>query len=967
MKCREIKMENLQDAIKYFGEGKQHFPLFFLEDDKKIAKPWNLRADLIMEQLPYEVSELLNVMEYKKAGVFFYPNGNTQDKHTTHIEWHYIDIDAENGGTKEEQWERIQNAPLQPTMVYRGRAGHKLLYRVIDAYWDTSSSESIEKSIAHYKNIQQQLIEYFRADAAVINPAHAFRLPFVNNYKYWGEKVYIEELISFNPQNVYSQQQLREAFPLSQKKHVVRAVQDSIDYPEQVEEILEAFVERLGMGGLAYRDYGDRIALQCPIHGDSHPSAYLYKDNKLIVQCSKGRADGGCEIENGKPIGWVAERLGWDDVTELYEQLLASSEEKYFSINISDMLTRHSVHLQETFEEHTQTVEGISEFITEKMKGRGITMNPQIEKIHKNMSYHALESHAVPLCIPLPPGGGKTTWMSAFLSYQLEHDLDRAGAIIVVERVETAKEIAATLGTYDMKRSAPSIDVDYWEKHQAAYVMESAFTSDYCVKNPKEYVYGFCRGCEERFKCPTSKKYEVQIGHPIVILSHARLVMDKDKLKKYSWWVDANGIERKRKLLIIDEKPPMVSVDTLELADILEMEYQIRHMSDKIEDVDSVISMLEKIKDIFLREEERLDLNPINPDYCFTCKSVWYKHYIGKKASVIEQVELLIRKGGIWYKKGQGKDKIYIYHTNEFHFELYNTLILDGTSNIDMEYRSKNSVNFLAVPLDVRSYSNLSFYVADISSGKHKIQSNDEHLKVLAKEVKTIATVNKTLVLCYKNCRGQLESILSEEIEAGKVVVNHFGNVKGSNDYVSCNTIFLAGVVHKGDPSYVAKYIELYDEGEEGNCNTIRGVRRFRNLELEKLRLNDQLTSLIQDICRIVIRNCDYSDPVKVYLPSRDKVLVTLLTKYFHGSSIEEWKIEEFIKLPPWYEKVRQIFEELFGGQVITKKEIKNRLQMDGESGGRNFRRIQEHLLYQELLIQYRIIQINNRMYIKET
>ena len=46
----------------------------------------------------------------------------------------------------------------------------------------------------------------------------------------------------------------------------------------------------------------------------------MYKAN-LVCHCSAGAADGSCEIGKGKPLGWVAEYLGWDDLKALCDNI----------------------------------------------------------------------------------------------------------------------------------------------------------------------------------------------------------------------------------------------------------------------------------------------------------------------------------------------------------------------------------------------------------------------------------------------------------------------------------------------------------------------------------------------------------------------------------------------------------------------------------------------------------------------
>jgi hypothetical protein len=196
-----IKMENFEDFVAYMGAGKAWLPIFMIEEDKqkKEGDKWRLSGQCIdMSKLTDETQRALSLMEQHKAAIFIYPNGATSDRYVESIQWHFVDIDkGDKGSKKRDMWQRIKEAPLPPTFIYRGRAGYKLLYRVTEALWDASTEESLKQSTAFFKNVQQQLIDFFGGDNAVNSPSNPLRPPFVNNFKEWSSgKVATEKLIT---------------------------------------------------------------------------------------------------------------------------------------------------------------------------------------------------------------------------------------------------------------------------------------------------------------------------------------------------------------------------------------------------------------------------------------------------------------------------------------------------------------------------------------------------------------------------------------------------------------------------------------------------------------------------------------------------------------------------------------------------------------------------------------------------
>ncbi|WP_339289145.1 hypothetical protein [Paenibacillus sp. FSL E2-0201] len=953
------RLDNLGDTLLYFAAGDQHIPILLLEDLKKGKQSSTRKGNVYLGCINLSIPILIDEVENEKLGICLYLNGSSKDEQVLGIRWHFVDMDE---GAKQEQWSRIQKAKLQPTMIYEGRAGYKLLYKIKEAYWDISTPDTIAKSISHFKNVQQQLVEFFGADGSVINPSNALRSPFASNYKEYPERVVTETIVFFDPQNEYSQTEIIEAFPPVHKKHFVRKPISSRYSETELEQIISMFISNLEMEGKEFVDYGDRLAFQCPVHGDNKPSAYMYKEN-LLVHCSSGSAGGGCEIENGKPLKWVAEKLKWEDLIDVLNDMESVKEQKYLDLQLTDFIRPQVVPLVEDFGAQRDIVIGVMELMSAQMERRNIIFDPTTRQVIQSMTYYTAVNNVNPICIPLPPGGGKSTWLQTYLKYLLKYDLFNAGAVIVVERIETAKQIVEELGLYEVLWN---LDAPYWNERPAAYVMESAFSSEYCVKEPKEYTYGICRGCDERFACETFKKYDEQKKYPIVILSHSRLEMEGERLDTYATWYDINRIEHPRRLLIIDEKPPLVTITPLTLEDILHVEGQIRNMQEHLNQFDGVISILEKVKDLFHQDEDDIKcILSMERDFSFDCHPIWNRHYHGTNPQLLKKVELLIRDGGNWSRQPDGSNTITVSSINSLQFDDYNVIILDGTAATDVDYQvMRDRIDILDIPKGYRTYSNATFHVAELSTTKTKLRKNNEILTELATHIKLISSENKVLVLCYKEFKELLSELLSDEVRAGQVLINHFGNVKGSNEYQFCTAVVLVNILNKGEPYYASKFGLLNGKSPSGIINPIRGVRRNHNLEEEKIKLSDQLVSVIQDASRIALRIKDFNASVHVYICTKDRVLTKLVNEYFQGSTFEKWNTG--IGRPFWYEAVSQVLSALYPCETITKSEICELLGLTTSSGKRQFRRIQEKPEFKELLRYHDIVELNTRKYVKE-
>lgn len=213
----EVNIEKLVAFIEYAYEGLTKYPFQAFIDDKesKVATGtsyWEFNSDsTIYENLVASVSRC----ELEKRALCFYMNGSKNKDKIEKVRFHFVDIDS-GGGTKEEQLERIMNAPLELTIIYRCWEGYKLLYQFTDASWDNTTQQALNESNYIFEKIQYQLIGYFKGDDSKRQVNNCFRLPYVNNYNEWSsdKKVYQEEMVHWKPNNVYTQRELGCAMEL---------------------------------------------------------------------------------------------------------------------------------------------------------------------------------------------------------------------------------------------------------------------------------------------------------------------------------------------------------------------------------------------------------------------------------------------------------------------------------------------------------------------------------------------------------------------------------------------------------------------------------------------------------------------------------------------------------------------------------------------------------------------------------
>ncbi|MGE7021332.1 hypothetical protein [Solibacillus cecembensis] len=966
----EVNVEKVIGFLEYVYEGMDVYPFQAFTDDEVYKKNnkgttfWEI--DSFNESLEDKLCSYLDRCHLEKRSLCFYMNGAKELIYIDWIRFHFVDIDA-GGGTKEEQLKRIMDAPLKPTIVYEGRSGYKVLYEVKEAYWDNSTQEALNESTYIFEKIQFQLIGYFKGDRSKRQPHNCFRLPFTNNYKEFSSngKVYQERIVYSKPDNVYTQQELSDAFPPGEepkKKKNIR-MYDVLD--QDVSTAITVFMDNLELNGLDYHDNGTKVSYQCPVHSDGKSSAFMFYDS-LICHCSNGQ-NGECAIGNGKPLSWVAEQLGWDDLLEIAKKVEMKPGEKYAEISLQKLNYPELTPLSIVKDDFDITVKNVGSELVDTMQKRKIKLDKDTLQVYSNLVVEIHRSEPGITVFPLEPGGGKSTTYVAYLKYMLRNKFENAGTIIVVERNETAIALAKEFPDYTVYFEANETtpyDADHFLFSKATYVMQSAYTYKDCKKKPTEYEHNLCGRCSFRKSCKLPMKYEVQKQHPILIITHARLQMEGMQLSKFATWKAADGKEYKRSRIIIDEKPPILDVKTISTLDLELLIFNLKSMELEIgsEDIDRSLEVVNNLKAILLSTDKEEKMPPLDESFAFGFDSIWYKRYSGNKVGLLKDVEAVINLGGA---VNEYNNKISITTSKKvaYDFSLYNTIILDGTAINDFEYRYLSGFKMLDVPR-LKSYNQLTLNVDNtIASSKTKLINDPELIDKIVKYTREMSVEKPVLLLCYKSLRKTFENALNDEVKKKRVAINHFGNVKGSNSYSNYSCVVIVGIVNKGEPYYMNKSGEIFSEVSNLERTTINKVRRFNDVNIEQHKLSDQFVSLVQDILRTSIRNNGSTQEVEVFLFTRDMVLTKMLHEYFVGSKIMKWDL--LGHKPSWYDLISNLFSTIGIGEKINKKDIRHKLSLEGAAGKKQLQRLLRRDEFISLRRLNNIDELNARVLVK--
>lgn len=174
--------------------------------------------------------------------------------------------------------------------------------------------------------------------------------------------------------------------------------------------------------------------------------------------------------------------------------------------------------------------------------------------------------------------------------------------------------------------------------------------------------------------------------------------------------------------------------------------------------------------------------------------------------------------------------------------------VMDGTADISPEYKL-NCVDMIDCTPFKRDLNKLTINIVNVNTSKGKLtqkgSKTDNLIKSIIDYIKSDPQ-DYNVVFTYQS----IESRFKDQFK----YVNHFGNIKGSNQYREVNNICQVGLNRWSELIYV-----LYGN-EIGRCNDLDKslIKRIYDIEtIDKIRCSLILADIEQNIYRCSIRNKD--------------------------------------------------------------------------------------------------------------
>lgn len=815
------------------------------------------------------------------------------------INCQFVDIDApkdiRHDITLIKSWKqttkrRILSFTLRPSIVIETKNGYHV-------YWLLEDGNH-----KMFKHIQLQLVNHFDGDAMCVNVSRLLRLPYLLHMKN-PKKPFLVKLHIKEKQNRYTQEELKSALP-ELPEEILQKLSTSTSENAYINissgrrsDILEVLRDKIDSNIVKEND--KKISMHCimPDHPDRSPSAVFFKDS-MYYHCS------GCGSDYS--LLELAKELGWKHVIDTWSRydLDIESEIERFKKHMIDVddLSHLSLNLSEQ-----EQVNIISSKVIDELHSYGQSINLKHQKYINDIVQILLKANKdKPYLIPLDMGGGKSLIVKIFLQVIMKTN-QNFGAIVAVERIEDVKSLAKALNNSFAKEIA--YPLYGFDKNECLLNKIRIKQHDTCPARKG-------KSCSFKHKCRYWTQTIDQQDYPIVCMTSERLKLHSNDLDKYSTFnsLDSSGEEYKRELLIIDEKPRLTYVKSLNFYDFKKYTDKILNEL-KVFSFEGDLSCYYEFKECVELAEAFYEFDdvgrelfePINLDFSFS-KYFWQTFnsiydFTNDAYSIPKFLESVTRYGGHIDATSTERVTITTSHTLlNRSFNNFKTVIFDGTADIDLEYQHDKYHFFNFEPL--RTYEGLTFHTCNLINGSKTSMSDTEKLNAFCKDVKKIADQNpyeKIFVPVFKDNKDDVMSFLNDYIESKQIIVAHYGSTRGSNKFKDCSIIVIGGILHKTENYYIGKSVALFEQRDDNSledisCSKYKQMRRFNDPKIELVKILDMLVDYSQEIKRSNQRNNSTNVAGKVFIFHNDEILLDLITQKFPKSKIEEWVPKRMIE-----------------------------------------------------------------------
>lgn len=468
-------------------------------------------------------------------------------------------------------------------------------------------------------------------------------------------------------------------------------------------------------------------------------------------------------------------------------------------------------------------------------------------------------------------GMGKSTIIKAVLNQLVnnygfwgelprENQLDQFGhgAIVITDRLERLEEI-----------SNYRIDNDKG-LYDRCYLMKYEKDDDELHKNNRKE---FLEQLQEQYK------------YPIVLLSTQKYfkMEASDREVLYKW---KNG---ERKILICDEKPPIISTEIIDEKYLCNIRIELEALpkgEDKtflIEYWNKFYNWLNGVRDGYT--EYNINWVCGSGNDCLL-SSATDKNFFSKLEELgstklydsVSRLKEINRTGCLFISNGdkdQDNSRKFVLiknNTDKFDTDKCKAIIFDATAMYDIDYTISDKYNVFK--FDDEKENDINLHHIMVSTSQKKLKSDMNHLENISKYINTLG--DDLFVTTYGKKSGLFQKF-SNLIDSKEIA--YFGDIKGKNNWNNCSEMAHIGLNRKSNDVYLATYIALTGVSEKWNGmqdndkiyadieNILENSKgMFKNEKMQRIMESDLVVDTVQNIMRIKCRHFNNKDICNVFL-----------------------------------------------------------------------------------------------------
>ena len=266
--------------------------------------------------------------------------------------------------------------------------------------------------------------------------------------------------------------------------------------------------------------------------------------------------------------------------------------------------------------------------------------------------------------------------------------------------------------------------------------------------------------------------------------------------------------------------------------------------------------------------------------------------------------------------------------------KIFDPVVLDGTAKINSLYKNER-FNMIELPA-IKTYKNTTINICkQLNGSQYEIDNHTSILSVVLEYIEKYKPQDEdALIITQKKFEDEL-------LEMGlppRTVIDHFGNITGTNKYANFKHLYIAGVPFLPDNAYKIVYHTYsgdIDINKEQGSVVINGSRKLVDDDYSETAASMVAAELVQAINRVRCRKWENGDTLKtcIFMLSKDADVISLIESCMDGVQITY--DSEFYKMLPediQYKKpihaidavlsVLNDHKNLFASNKVPKKKI---------------------------------------------